>query len=60
MSELPDDVVAMRQRLRDRPLRGTEDLVPPEHLMQLLDGELSAEQARALADRIAREPDLAT
>jgi hypothetical protein len=59
VNEVPDDVVRMRELLRDRAVAGGGDPVAPERLMRLLDGELSPEEAKALADRIAGEPELA-
>lgn len=59
MSEVPDDVIEMRERLRARPVGSSDDPVPPERLLQLLDGELPAETAQALADRVGRDPALA-
>ncbi len=59
MSEVPDDVIAMRERLRARPVGSSDDPVLPERLLQLLDGELPADEAEALADRVAQDPALA-
>lgn len=53
-----DDVLAMRALLRDRPAAQGDASIGPETLQAFFDGELSADEAQAVALSLAADPSL--